>query len=460
MHKAASLGCPSRVIALLAMTSIDIDQGNSAGKTPLMYAAHHGHSSVARILLNRGADVSVQMDHGFCALHLAAQDGHHAVVVDLLKAGADVETRTSEGATAIGLAAQRGHFEATAALIKAGANVDSSGRQLAWATPISLAASKGHVLTVRELLGANANPLLSRSKKISGEPSLPLDDAAFNGHSEVVRELIKQVGIKGCGGATGGGNALQVAAQSGQVETMATLMDAGVVDTGAALVNAAGWGGEAAVKFLLQRRQLAGSRTGVVEYVNFRDRFGLTALFRSFTCIDDTSSEESEVVLRLVSPRVARLLVDAGADTTSEIQATDDVNFGTPLAFINECLLEKKIREFDATEEQMYRLEAVRSLLLRVEAVRAVSWLWHCNVPSVIPVAGGTSRITTATTTASGNQLGLMLPIMRRRRRGTLLAPLLRWVLVVLSIHLRLLLSSSWRGAGEMKRAWLFERYK
>lgn len=421
------------------MTSVSIDQGSPTGKTPLMFAAHGGHSSVVRILLNRGADLSKKMDHGYTALHLSAQNGRLAVIVELIKAGADVEARTSEGATPLGLAAQQGHFEATAALVKAGANVDILVR--GGSAPLGVAASRGNVLVVRELLRANANPLLSRTKS-TGEPSLPLGDAACNGHSEVVRELIQQVGIKGCGGASGGVDALRAAAEMGRVETMATLTDAGVVDTDQALLSAAGWGGEAAVKFLLQQRQPAGSSTSIVEYVNFRDGSGMTALFHSIAlCVGRSRSEDDEVVLQLISPRVVQLLVDAGADTTSAVRATDGGTgvahnyYGTPLAYITKCLREKKIREFDATEEQLHRLEAARRLLLREEAVHAVSWLWHSDVPPVIQAVGDTSRAT-RTTAAGSTQLGLMLPILRRRRRGTLLAPLLRWVFVVLPSYL------------------------
>lgn len=59
------------------------------------------------------------------------------------------------------------------------------------------------------------------------------------------------------------------------------LTDAGVASTGRALIDAPRWGGEAAVKFLLQQRQLAGSTTGgLVGYVNFCDDFGRTPLLR------------------------------------------------------------------------------------------------------------------------------------------------------------------------------------
>lgn len=98
---------------------------------------------------------------------------------------------------------------------------------------------------------------------------MPLGLAAQNGRSCVVRELIKQRGIKGCVGPDGGVQALVMAAQHQHSDTMAILMDAGVIDTGSrALLVAAGEGCGASVKLLLEQQQLESSPTGLVEYVN------------------------------------------------------------------------------------------------------------------------------------------------------------------------------------------------
>ena len=70
-----------------------------------------------------------------------------------------------------------------------------------------------------------------------------------------------------------------MASRQQHVDTMAVLVDAGVVDTGVALHNAAECRREAAVKFLLQRRELERSPTGLVGYVNWRDSTGATPLF-------------------------------------------------------------------------------------------------------------------------------------------------------------------------------------
>lgn len=421
LHEAAFRGSTERMIAVLSRRSINIDLGDPRGGfTPLIIASREGFSRVVRILLGSGANVSVAAVDGSTALHLAALEGHLAVTLDLIKAGADLDAGDWEGGTPLHMVAQHGHSKVMAALIAAGANVDS--RVIAGATPLYVASGMGHIDVVRGLLLAKANPLLTRTMP-SGKACVALDAAIEGGHMNVARELIQQVGIKGCAGASGGVDALKKAAENGHVDILAILMDVGVVDTGLALVAAAGWGGGAAVKFLSQRRQLAGSPTDVGEYVNFRNPNGYTALIRGIDCW------ENEGVGQLVSPGMVQLLVDAGANTTLPLQMQNEAGgvdqYRSPLAYTDERLRVKKSRGKYLTEGQLRSLGAVRRLLLRVEAVRAVSWVWHSNVAAIAQAIGDRSK-TTSTNEARSPQLTFMLPILRRRRRGVLLAPLLR----------------------------------
>ncbi|CAN0138924.1 unnamed protein product, partial [Ectocarpus sp. 12 AP-2014] len=75
LHKAAYHGSADRVDALLSTGSLDINQGNPKGWTPLMLATEKGHSRVAKSLLEKGANVSVVGDGGFTALLASAQGG-------------------------------------------------------------------------------------------------------------------------------------------------------------------------------------------------------------------------------------------------------------------------------------------------------------------------------------------------------------------------------------------------
>ncbi|KAI9764162.1 MAG: hypothetical protein M1840_008644 [Geoglossum simile] len=48
--------------------------------TPLLRAAEKGHETVARLLLEKGADLNAKTLDGKTALHLAAENGHVMVV--------------------------------------------------------------------------------------------------------------------------------------------------------------------------------------------------------------------------------------------------------------------------------------------------------------------------------------------------------------------------------------------
>lgn len=391
-----------------------------------MLAVVAGSSRTVGVLLDKGANASVVADGGITALHLSIFRRHLSITKTLVKAGADIEARTSEGFSALHISAQNGLSEAMQFLIEEGADVNS--RRYSQATPLYTAAAQGHVGALRVLLRAKADPRLARMDQ-SGAFLVPLYIAASDGLPHIVRELIRQVGVAACGG---GVQALQLAAQSQHLDVMAVLMDAGVVDSGRALVCSARAGREASVKYLLRQRfgwPLGAARNkDSASYLNVRCPVGTTALVYAIGFAG------------CCSPRVVRMLVDVGADSSSAVRALSGLAGGawvddTPLALAELCLRRKDVDGREATEEQLGRLEAIRRLLMRVEAVHAVSWLWSKDAASYSPalqVPGGetkkATRAAAASTTGQQSPLTTMLPLLRRRsRRGVLLAPLFRY---------------------------------
>ena len=412
LHAAARIGCVERAVALLSRGVIDINEGASQarGMTPLMIAASFGHPRVVRVLLNNGADLSMVNDDGGTALHGSAEGGYLEVTKLLVKAGADLDARISPGrCTPLYMAAKGGHSEVAGVLVDAGA--DPNTRRLGGATPLYKAAEYGHAAATKVLIRAKANPLLARSDA-SGVTLLPLDVAAMKGHFEVVYELIQGYRIEGCGGASGGVNALKFAAAIQHVEVMNILTSAGVVDPGVILIGAATSGHASSVKLLLQRQEWK------VGYVDTMVTDGLTPLVGS---------------IRAYSPRTTRLLVDAGADTATTVRlkhGDGEVFFnGTPLAFVDLFLAQNNVGGKDATESQLHALEATRRLLLRVEAVHAVSWLWAKDAPSTTHAA---TKGTHGASVTTPTPLTFMFPVLRRRasRPRVLLAALFRWAVV------------------------------
>ena len=429
LQQAAYDGLTERTVTLLDSGLFDVNQGNPEGFTPLICAARKGHSNIVRIILERGANLSIANDCGFTALHVSSQHGHIVVVKILVEAGAPLEATTLVGSTPLHQAAENGHGSVIKVLTEAGADVNSPrwaspmGGQTFGETPLHLAALRGHVSATRELLVANANALSTVANSETGVGEIPLECAAFSGHSGVVRQLIRHRGIRGCGGASDGVVALGMAAHGQHTEIMAMLTDAGVIDTGMALARAAAQGREAPVALLLEH-QSDKAPGGRAHYVNARRMWAHEQHKKPLFCS-----------IGGCSPRVVRLLIDAGADTTASYSILDkggqEVLRLTPLVMTEQYISEETaFDEKKLTEKQLKGLEAIRRLLMQVEAVRAVSWLWRAP-PSVCdrntePVG---ERNETTPAAAAATAIVMMFPLLRRRatRRGMALQALFRW---------------------------------
>lgn len=199
------------------------------------------------------------------------------------------------------------------------------------------------------------------------------------------------------------------------MDVMRALTNAGVVDTGEAILSAAGCGRERAAMHLLHHhegRNTAGTR----EYANTVGPNGTSPLFLAVGCSRR-------------SPRMMRLLVDAGADPTLPVQMAnprggDGVFHNTLLALAKYLWLEKKNADgTEVTDEQKRMLEGTRRFFTCVEAVHAVSWLWANDAPSTArPVKGASTSRTTC------GHWSLMVSLMKRggRARRSKLAAIFR----------------------------------
>ena len=83
-----------------AGVAVNAKQGRG-GATPLRNAILHNHSDSARLLMERGADVTLSGPDGNTPLHLAAFFGDESLVKQLLEKGANAKTENSKGETAL-----------------------------------------------------------------------------------------------------------------------------------------------------------------------------------------------------------------------------------------------------------------------------------------------------------------------------------------------------------------------
>lgn len=404
-------------LLLLSSDSIDVDQPDPNGFTPLMLATQKGRSLVVKILLDRGANAKIRGPCGNTALHLAARYGHLAVTKMLIAAGAKLEAlATSESVKPLLLASNHGHAEVIKELIRAGANVNCMSYK--GMTPLYCAAENGHIEATKVLLGAKANPLMTES-----EEGYPVVMAASYGHAEVVLELMRQGGIRGCCSENGGLIALVAATEERHLDVMEILTDAGVTDTSGYVLHAAITSGvEESVKLLLRQWQKGNTTGGKYPCVEDLGRYGETPLLRSIE------------VCHPCSPRIVRFLVDAGADTRRSALLSVDPRAGTctfasPWGRTTRYLAAKKVGKRAATEKQLQTLEAIRRLLLQVEAIHAESWLWPTPGMPLLDAknAAVNTTKTKKTATTKTPMPSPMVSSVVRRRRAVLLAGLFRW---------------------------------
>jgi len=155
LARAASRG-HSTMAQLLLKKGAKTTQGNWWGHTPLQLAAFSGHVGAVAVMLDGQADVNAAAQDGSTALHSAAERGYSQVVELLLAHGAKHQATATMGRTPLHCAAERGAEEATAALIAHGAEVDARNQDER--TPLALASQRGHTAVCRRLLESKADP--------------------------------------------------------------------------------------------------------------------------------------------------------------------------------------------------------------------------------------------------------------------------------------------------------------
>jgi ankyrin repeat protein len=98
LHTAAH-GGHETVLRLLIEHQAEVSAQDIAGATALHCSAYFRHETVTRLLLEDGAEVSAKTNNGWTALHFAARGGSEALTVLLLDKGADEQAQTNAGNT-------------------------------------------------------------------------------------------------------------------------------------------------------------------------------------------------------------------------------------------------------------------------------------------------------------------------------------------------------------------------
>lgn len=180
-------------LLLLAGASPDFVT-NFLGKAPILcIAAHEGNVSMAKLLLEFGADVELANSQGCTALILAASNGHCDVVRQLVAAGASLGHTDTANRCALVHAARMNKITVVKYLIACDwiQRLNSNDVTLVEASLQALiaAASQGNTTIIEDLLDMD-DSIINATDSLSGETAL--SSSSKSGHTDTVAALISR----------------------------------------------------------------------------------------------------------------------------------------------------------------------------------------------------------------------------------------------------------------------------
>ncbi|PNP40031.1 hypothetical protein TGAMA5MH_07953 [Trichoderma gamsii] len=170
------------IVRLLLQTAT-INDLDGEGRTSLSRASEKGHEAVARLLIDKGADINASDKYGWTALLWALQYGHEAVARLLINKGADINASDKGKWIPLLQASVKGYEAVARLLINKGADINASDKG-GW-TPLLRASQNGHEAVAMLLIDKGAN-INARDK----DGLTPLLWASQNGHEAVAMLLI------------------------------------------------------------------------------------------------------------------------------------------------------------------------------------------------------------------------------------------------------------------------------
>ena len=163
---------------------------DGVGATPLHWAGQNGHTELAMLLLDRGANPETKCSWGQTPLHKSAEFGHTDLVKLLLGRGADPNGMDKWEQTPLHLAANSGHNSVAKLLIEKGADLEA--KDVKGRTPLyRVMVYYTDTGLIKLLLDKGADPNKGAEGPYSSSPT-PLHFAAKFGDREVVELLMER----------------------------------------------------------------------------------------------------------------------------------------------------------------------------------------------------------------------------------------------------------------------------
>lgn len=200
--------------------SMESEGKGFGASTPLLYAASRGHADTVTLLLDKGADVRSKDREGRSALAHASKCGSQAVTQLLLERGADPNSRDLSQRTPLFYAAAAGSESVVELLLERGVWVNLTDCEMQ--TPLHLAVKAGSDYLISILIAKGANV----DAEGRGHGDTPLS-RAFEAGAESAFELLLKSGA-GMGPSRSAENLLNRAMQTGSKTMERLLVSAGV----------------------------------------------------------------------------------------------------------------------------------------------------------------------------------------------------------------------------------------
>ncbi|KAM6963512.1 ankyrin repeat and SOCS box protein 3 [Tautogolabrus adspersus] len=140
------------VVALLISKGAEVNRTHTASCwTCLHQAVYKGHSEIVRLLVNV-CDLEAPDDHDITPLFVAAQYGQQDCLEILVNAGANVSVQAADLATPLLIASQEGHQACVDFLLDHGADPNTACSQDWPQLPLHAAAEFGHISVLKRLI--------------------------------------------------------------------------------------------------------------------------------------------------------------------------------------------------------------------------------------------------------------------------------------------------------------------
>ena len=188
LHSAAKNGYLDIVKFILGKNFNSSNLQGYNGRTPLSFAALYGNQNLVKYLISLPQiNLDSRDKDGDTPLSLATYSNHSQIVEILLERGADPSVQNNNGDTALRIAATLGHFVISKLLIEKNSNVTNL-KGLNKSTPLIAAAQNSHIDIVHYLASLPQTNLNSQDN----DGFTALMWTAFNDHPETVNFLLQK----------------------------------------------------------------------------------------------------------------------------------------------------------------------------------------------------------------------------------------------------------------------------